>query len=278
MVKICNLKTSKFYTVLRQALLVTILQSVSAEAAPDSAVPPSLTACGLARINSVNGAVLTTEDSNQIQLASIKMPELWPDGATYASWPHAAWAHKILVEQTEGKAIELFCESETISFDGQKIAHILLPDGEWLQQKLLEKGAAYVFTRRDQTAGLAQLYAAEDRARLQGLGVWQTTELLVADSKAKNEGIRTGWFQIIRGTVLNVAAVRRQTFLNFGTNWRQDFTVEIPARAMRAFTKAGTAPTVFQNKYVEVRGWVTWKGGPHIMLEGPGQIRLIEQN
>ncbi len=275
MVKICNLLTPKFLRATGAALAAMIL-AIGATAGADTAMPAVLSKCGSATIASVeNNATLTAASGDRIQLASIKMPELWPEGAPYTSWPHAAWAHKILESRTSGNTVDLFCEGETTSFDGQKIAHILLPGGDWLQQQLVQEGAAYVFTRRDFTAGLTQLYASEDSARANSLGVWQTTKKLIADNEAKNEGIRTGWFQIIRGTVLDAAAVRRQTFLNFGTDWRKDFTAEIPARAARAFMKAGVNPLTFQAKYVEVRGWVTWKGGPHIMLEGPGQIRLV---
>lgn len=275
MVKICNLLTPKFLRAIG-SVLAAMTVSTGATAGTDTVMPAVLSKCGSATIESVgNNTTLMAASGDRIQLASIKMPELWPEEAAYASWPHAAWAHKILEGHTRGKTIKLFCEGETTSFDDREIAHILLPNGEWLQQQLVHAGAAYVFTRRDHTAGLTQLYASEDSARANNLGIWQTTGIPVADAEAKNEGLRTGWFQIIRGTVLDVATVRRQTFLNFGTDWRKDFTAEIPARAMRAFKKTDIDPLTFQSKYVEVRGWVTWKGGPHIMLEGPGQIRLV---
>ncbi len=257
MVKICNLFAEKILRASGAVLAAVTLLTAEAAGA-DAPMPAALSNCGSATIRSVEStATLVAANGDRIQLASVKMPELWPASAAYGSWPHAAWAHKNLESRTRGKTVELFCEGEAISFDGQKIAHILLPTGEWLQQQLVREGAAYVFTRRDHTAGLAQLYADEDSARANSLGVWQTTKIVVADSQANNEGMRTGWFQIIRGTVLDVATVRRQTFLNFGADWRKDFTAEIPARALRAFKKAGMDPLTFQAKYLEVRGWVT---------------------
>ena len=274
MVKICICFALKFSRAIGAAVVMTMtILTLAASAMP---IPAKVSKCGTATINSVeNSAIMTAAGRNQIQLASIKMPELWPQGAAYANWRHAAWAHDQLEGHVRGKAVELFCEGETISYDDKKIAQILLPTGEWLQWLLVKQGAAFVFPRRDHLSGLEQLYAAEDDARDNGLGIWQTTKILTADSLATNEGIRTGWFQVIRGTVLNAARVRSQIFLNFGTDWRQDFTAEIPSNAMRAFRKADMDPMTLQSKYVEVRGWVTWKGGPHIMLEGPGQIRLI---
>ena len=241
-------------------------------AASGMTVPDTLEKCGTATVGLVkSGDTLVTTDGLYIQLASIKAPELWSEGSDYVSWPHAAWARDKLERTVKGKMVRLFCEGETASFDGSTIAHVQLPSGEWLQDLLVERGAAYVFPRRNHLTGIDRLYAAEDTARNQRIGIWQTTNIVSADS----EDIRTGWFQIVRGTVLNVATVGGQTFLNFGTDWRRDFTAEIPAAALRSFKKADVDPSSFQLKQVEVRGWVTWKGGPHIMLEGPGQIRAV---
>lgn len=264
----------------RLIYIVSSLMALTALAPISTADTISLAAtlsqCGKATIAAVNdGETVIAADGTGIRLAAIKAPELWPEGAAYNSWPHAAWAKNILERLALGETVQLYCEGEVASFDSQKVAHIQLPDGKWLQQMLVEQGAAFVFPRQDHISGLAALYAAEDKARLRNIGIWQTNKIVPAEDNAGNKGIRTGWFQVIRGTVLDSARVRRQVFLNFGTDWRKDFTVEIPASAMRAFKKANIDPLSFQTQLVEVRGWVTWKGGPHIMLEGPGQIRVI---
>ncbi len=267
MVKVWNRSTLIFVSAVSMALAAPL--TLAASAMP---VPATLTTCGTAKVKLVeSGDTLVTTDGLYIQLALIKAPELWPEGSAYASWPHAVWARDKLERTVKGKTVGLFCEGETTSFDDRKIAHIQLPTGEWIQDILVKQGAAYVFPRSTHQSGLERLYAAEDTARGQSIGIWQTTKIVSADG----EDIRTGWFQIVRGTVLNVASVGGKTFLNFGTDWRRDFTAEIPASALRAFKKAGVDASSFQSKHVEVRGWVTWKGGPHIMLEGPGQLRTV---
>lgn len=254
-------------------LMGMVVMVVVAPFADASPLPASLSSCGTAKIAAVSdGETLHQSNGAIIRLAAIKAPELWPAGAAYASWPHASWARNTLERLVVGKTVQLFCEGETSNFNDERIAHIQLPGGEWLQLILLERGAAFVFPRRDHISGLPALYAAEDKARQESIGVWQSNKIIQASDA---DAIRTGWFQVVRGRVLNAAQVRRQTFLNFGTDWRKDFTIEIPASAQRAFKKAQIDPLTFQGQQVEVRGWVTWKGGPHIMLEGPGQIRLI---
>jgi len=251
-------------------LIVLVVVVPIANASP---LPASLSSCGTAKAAAVpDGETLHQSNGAIIRLAAIKAPELWPAGAAYTSWPHASWARATLERLVIGKTVQLFCEGETSNLNDERIAHIQLPGGDWLQHILLEKGAAFVFPRRDHISGLPALYTAEDKARLENLGVWQSNKIMQASDA---EAIRTGWFQVVRGRVSNAAQVRRQTFLNFGTDWRKDFTIEIPATAQRAFKAAQIDPLTFQDRQVEVRGWVTWKGGPHIMLEGPGQIRLI---
>lgn len=250
-------------------------------------MPATLKACGTVEIaDALDGETLAATGGPNIILAGLKAPEIWPQKAKYNSWPHAAWSRDTLKHLTAGKSISLFCEGETESLNGEKIAHIQLPTGEWLQQILVEQGTAFVFPRGNHISGIALLYAAEDKARQGNLGIWQSNRIYRANPGAgddrhagvdTDEDVRIGWFQVVRGTVLNSARVRRQIFLNFGADWRKDFTVEISASANRAFKKANLDPLSYQSQLVEVRGWVTWKGGPHIMLEGPGQIRTINR-
>ena len=103
------------------------------------------------------------------------------------------------------------------------------------------------------------------------LGLWSELELeITADAD-----IPTGRLAIVTGKVLNAARSGNRIFLNFGDDWRKDFTAEIPARVIRLFKKNGIDPLELQGLTIEVRGWVTWRGGPHMLVEGPGQIRLL---
>jgi len=222
----------------------------------------------------IGGARFTTTAGQVVKLALVKAPELWKKGDPYKSWPHAEAARDALVALTNGQAISLFCEGAKTNREGELVAHALLADGRWLQHELVESGNVFVFPRPTRRRGLEALYRAEDAARAEGRGLWAYDNLKAVDALGKD--VRTGWFQIVRGKVVAANQVGPTLYLNFGQDWRTDFTVEIPGSAMRHFEKAKLDPLTLEGRLVEVRGWIDFKGGPRLLLQGPGQLRLLE--
>lgn len=252
------------------ALCLLITNSFEGHSAP---VPFGTEHCGSAKVAAVtDGETLISTDGETIKLAGVMAPELWPENTPYSSWPYAEQSRKLLGKETLHKTIELFCEGETITFDGAKLAHILLPDGHWLQERLVLNGTLYVFPRSGHISGTEKLYAAEHVARAHSKGLWAQSSQTLTQA---NGDIRTGWFQIIEGKVLSAQRVGQNIYLNFDKNWRTDFTIEIPAQTRRGFEKTGLDPLTLEGQALEVRGWVDWKNGPRIVIESPGQIRAI---
>ena len=221
--------------------------------------------------NTLSGDKLEDPSGQLLQLAAVKAPEVWPKGAPYASWPYAKQSQAILASKVTGQTLELFCSKEKLSFDGKLIAHVLLPDGQWLQHQLVREGAVFLFPRAEQSEGQEALQAAELIARSGQRGLWTELDLLAHAT----EKLTSGRFKIVSGTVLNAARSGNRIFLNFGHDWRQDFTLEIPRRFWRHFENAGINLLELKGQHIEARGWVTWRGGPHILLEGPGQMHLL---
>lgn len=223
----------------------------------------------------IGGARFTTDDGQVVKLALVKAPELWKKGDPYKSWPHAEAARDALVALTDGQDISLFCEGAKTNREGELVAHAILKDGRWLQHVLVESGDVFVFPRPTRRRGLETLYSAEDNARANGKGLWAYDNLKPVDALGKD--VRAGWFQIVQGKVVAAAQVGTTLYLNFGQDWRTDFTVEIPGTALRHFEKARLDPLTLEGKKVEVRGWIDFKGGPRLLLQGPGQLRLLEK-
>lgn len=253
------------------ASIVVLVAAATARAAP---VPLALEPCGRLEVAGVvAGDRLVSSEGQHIALASVKAPELWRESDPYGSWPHAEKSRKALVDRVEGQIVHLFCGTESKSFDGELIAHAVTADGHWLQHALVESGMVFVFPRGGQKEGIESLYAAELAARFSQRGLWAELDLLAE----ADDDIDTGRVKIVSGRVISAARAGDRLYLNFGENWRRDFTAEISPRALRHFRKAGIDPLSLQSARVEVRGWVTWKGGPHIMLEGPEQLRQLHQ-
>lgn len=75
----------------------------------------------------------------------------------------------------------------------------------------------------------------------------------------------------------DVAVVRGRTFLNYGEDWRSDFTVSIPARDWTRFADAGIVPADYQGRRIRVRGWLKSRNGPMIDITHPEQIEVLTE-
>ena len=228
--------------------------------------------CGVFLVDkALSGDELLAMDGSRLLLAAVKAPEVWQPNDQYRSWPHAEKSRQLLENLALGRSLSLYCEGETQTFDGRKIAHALTETGEWLQHELVTQGIVLLLPRANHQSGLDALRTAEDIARQEKRGLWSELEL----EATADADIPTGRLAIVTGKVLNAARSGNRIFLNFCDDWRKDFTAEIPTRVIRLFKKNNIDPLELQGFTIEVRGWVTWRGGPHMLVEGPGQIRLL---
>lgn len=148
---------------------------------------------------------------------------------------------------------------------GRELARITTADGRDLALELLSKGAAQLAPELA-TPGSAQR-RAEDEARRPPRGLWQMDccKLLPV---AQAEGAIGSW-RVISGRVVSVTPRRDLVFINFGSDWKTDFTLLLPAR----LAKSLQAET-WTGKNIEARGMVERYYGPAIKITTAAQIRL----
>ena len=84
----------------------------------------------------------------------------------------------------------------------------------------------------------------------------------------------TGRFRIVRGRVLRVAPTEGYVYLNFGADWRADFTVRVRRTELDGALR-GRRPRGARGRLVEVRGVVLQAGGPLIELSHPEQMQVL---
>ena len=234
----------------------------------------SLTPCGdTVAGEAIGGARFLSAQGQTVKLALVKAPEIWAPGAAYNSWPHGPESRQALQRAVSGKTITLFCEGQRTNRLGELVAHVVLPDGQWLAFDLVNAGDVFVFPGATRRQGLELLYQAEDAARAARKGVWNYNNLQPVE--ALGNSVKAGWFQIVRGDVREVALVRGTYYLNFGDDWRTDFTIEIPPIVARQFAKWDIDPMSLKGERVEGRGWVDFKSGPRLLVQGPGQLRQL---
>ena len=202
-------------------------------------------------------------DGRSIRLAGIRVP------ATVAGQ-----AQTVLAELVADRALRLGTSPAPFDRYGDLVAQVERADGLWLQGALLERGLAQVRTRPDEVARAAAMLGLEQAARAAGRGLWRQPGLAARPADQLADAI--GSFQIVQGRVLRVAPTEDYVYLNFGQDWRSDFTLRLRRAELDAsFARSPVDVLALAGRRVEVRGFVLNAGGPLIELSHPEQIQVL---
>jgi len=234
---------------------------------------------GIAASDALDGGTLRLTDGRTLRLAAIR-PTVHPlDRLTEPDWPLAETARQALADLVVGRALALYQAGPPVDRYGSLVAHVLaegrMPTDptRWLQGAMLQAGLARVETQRDRRVLAAPMLAAERTARNAGLGLWRHPYYRPIGPFEARDAI--GGFRLVEGRVLDVATVRGTTYLNFGPDWRWDFTVSFRGRTRRLFERAEIDPQDYSGRVVRVRGWLIERNGPMIEATHPEQIELF---
>jgi endonuclease YncB( thermonuclease family) len=214
------------------------------------------------------GNLLELADGRMVRLAGIRLPAE-ADGRAATD---LARAQAGLAGLVAGRAVRLEPTASGHDRHGRLVAQVWREDGLWLQGALLEQGLVQVQTRPAEVALAAEMAAREEAARQAERGVWADRRF--APRAAHQVAHLAGSFQIVRGRVVRVAPTEHYIYLNFGADWRRDFTLRMARERERDFRAAGIDLEQLAGREIEVRGYVLEAGGPLIELSHPEQLRI----
>ncbi len=165
-----------------------------------------------------------------------------------------------LREYMVGKPLDL----QIVGTDRYGVKQVILTEltsGKTLQQMLLKRGLAVVYSE-DIKADLSQLWQHEQAdAR-----IWPK---LQADAVFVNNG-----FGLVEGVVHNVVVFKTMAYVNFGADWKSDFTILIPADVLRNMNVAQLE--ALRGKNVRARGMIHPYYGPRITLFRPDMMEVVD--
>jgi len=234
-----------------------------------------LTALGESKVLSViDGDTLRLADGREVRLVGIQAPKLPLDRPDLPTWPLADEAKAALERLTHGHSLKLFAGGATIDRHGRTLAQLEREDGLWIQAALVQAGLARVYSFPDNRALAAELLADERAARATARGIWADPFYRVRDPTELEKA--TDSFQLVEGRVMTAAKPQSRLYLNFGADWKTDFTVAIDAQALRLFKAAGLDPMTWEGRRLRVRGWIKSFNGPLIDVTHPEQIEVLE--
>lgn len=222
----------------------------------------------------VDGDTLVLEDGGEVRLVGLQAPKLPLGRRGFTAWPLADSAKAALAELALGRRLGLAFTGRREDRHGRRLAHLIRgDDGLWIQGELLRQGLARVYSFADNRALVPEMLALERRARAAGLGIW--AEPFYALRTAEEAGGHIGSFQLVEGRVRDAARVRGRVYLNFGADWKTDFTVSISARSWKLFEAAGLVPEDYKGRRLRARGWLKSLNGPMIVATHPEQLEIL---
>lgn len=221
----------------------------------------------------VDGDTVVLKDQTRIRLVGIQAPKLPLSRKKRKGWPLALESKKMLSDLVLGKSVTLYFGGQRQDRYGRALAHLFLADGLWVQGEMLKYGMARVYTFPNNRAVTPQMMDFETMARQNNSGIWAMNYYKSKKQETSAEYYNS--FQLITGTVKKVVKIRGTYYLNYGKDWKEDFTIVIKSRAVRKFIKAGIRLEDYAGKDIEVRGWLKSYNGPMIEATHPEQINII---
>lgn len=158
------------------------------------------------------------------------------------------------------------------------LAHLFLTnDGEiWLQADLVSRGRARVLSYHDNNQASTELLALERQARAAELGMWGDQRFAVRDTHPDGLAQDLGSIQVVEGRVLDVTELPAgPVYINFGMDYRTDFTVRIEAAHLPRFDAANFDLAALQGQRVRVRGWLHEQNGPMMRIDHPARFEVL---
>lgn len=225
----------------------------------------------------INPLTVELEDGRKIYLSGLDFPDL----DYYAPGELAVTAQKIMADMLEGKDVTLY---QTKSGDrgrtnrmGDHLAHLQRKEGSlWVQGTLLSLGLARVRTTADTPEMASQMYSIESQARLEKLGLWSIVAFQISTPDDAEKFI--GTYHVVEGQILGATMKKNRLYLNFGKNWKNDFTVSISASDRRIFQNQGHNPQDWMGSKVRVRGWLGSYNGAYMEIDHPERFELLEDS
>jgi endonuclease YncB( thermonuclease family) len=267
---------------MRQAFILSCLGAAALAGAAVAA--PCVLEPGPTRavVKVIDGETLALDDGSEVRLIGALTPRSPDAGAAISFWPPEQEARAALEAAALGKSVDLaFARGARTDRYQRHLAHVFVHTSEgraWLQGHMLEAGHARAHALPGHAGCMDELIAHEQLAREKVSGLWKSAAYAIRQASRTRELLALrSTFQIVEGRVRSASEVRGRHFLNFGTDWRDDFTIVVKSGEARALATRGIAPNELAGRTVRVRGWLERRGGPMIEIADGRDLEVVEE-
>jgi endonuclease YncB( thermonuclease family) len=228
----------------------------------------------------LDGDTLYLEDGLKVRLSAIQAPKLPLGRKGFKAWPMGEEAKAALTALTQKRRVQLYYGGNERDRYGRALAQVytLNAAGErdlWIQEEMVRLGLARVYTWPDTWQDSESLYEAERKARDSKRGIWGNPYYAVRSPEPNMLAQDVDSFQLVEGVITSAADVRGTIYLNFGADYKTDFTVVVAKKNRRHFERAGLDPMSLEGAKVRIRGWIELQNGPMIWLDDPNRLEIL---
>ncbi|MEQ9489625.1 MAG: thermonuclease family protein [Alphaproteobacteria bacterium] len=183
---------------------------------------------------------------------------------------------RTLVQAGDVTIVPVADEALVTDRHGREPALLILPRGEAVQLPLLRAGLTrFTGFSGDVNGDLRDvLLQAESEARSAERGLWSDSRFKVFTPETAPQ--RDG-FTLVEGVPLAVARTRSMVYLNFGEDWRTDFTAAIEPRLLKNDAWDGWDLEALVGRTLRLRGWMRRYNGAFMTLTSPDQIEILDE-
>lgn len=246
--------------------------------APSVAAPKAGETGRVDRVIDGDSFVLALDDGSElsVRLSAIEAPRTAM--RSEKAWPYSKESKAGLSALIEGRRVQLYYGGETRDRFGRAVAQVYTLDTSsgddlWVQGEMIRLGLARVFSWKSELADMDALYRLETQARERGRGIWTSPFYAVRRPDPDPLAQYVDTAQIVEGIVTSTADVRGRIYLNFGADYKTDFTIAIAKKNVGRF--AAVNPVSLTGARVRVRGWIEMINGPMIWLDHPGRLEVL---
>jgi len=233
-----------------------------------------------ARVERVkDNGVLQLQGGELVRLIGIMPLKLYKNARNRTSQKLNVLARELVAllrRELEGKQITLRQSGRKRDRYDRLLAHVFGPHEQWMQGLLLQKGLVRSFSYADNHVCMKEMLVLENTARKAKRGLW-AYHLFQPQTATKIKKLmhKRYRFTLVEGRISQIADRRKWLFLNFGKNWRDDFTIAIKKKYKRKIERSGFDLQKLKGRKVRVRGWIERWNGPLIKVTHLEQIELL---
>jgi endonuclease YncB( thermonuclease family) len=255
---------------------VSLIACPNVAAAVESCAPEAGGVHTVARV--IDAETIALEDGSEVRLIGTLPPNRFDGPAAEAV---EAQAREALERLVQGRRVELRYGGRHRDRYGRHLAHAFALDGDkniWVQGQLIEAGYARAYALPGNDACLKEMIEKERQARQDSRGMWSNSHQFVRNSDQVRELLAArGRFILVEGRVHTVAERGGRAYVNFGRDWRRDFTASAPPGLLRRNAEAATFLRSLEGRKVRVRGWLERRNGPFIEIASVADIEVLDE-